>query len=46
MNSQHAIRNFRIAEIARLTQEGLAISKIAKLLDIDYKLACRLKSLL
>lgn len=45
MKSQQAKRNYVIAEIKRLTQTGIAISKIAKLLDIEYKLACRLQDL-
>ena len=45
MKSQQAKRNYVIAEIKRLTQAGIAISKIAKLLDIEYKLACRLQDL-
>ena len=41
MKSQQAKRNYVIAEIKRLTQAGIAISKIAKLLDILHTLRDR-----
>ncbi len=36
-------RAYCLSEIKRLTVEGVAISKIAKLLGLEYKLATRLK---
>lgn len=37
--SQGAKANFRIAELKRLTSEGLSLSKAAKLLGMNYSLA-------
>ena len=45
MNKTKATQKYRVAEIRRLSSEGLSISKIAKMLGIEYKLATRLKTL-
>jgi len=42
--SKAALYNYRRSEVKRLLHEGLSISKISKMLDIDYKLAKRLAS--
>lgn len=42
---QSSRRSYLVSEINRLSNEGVAISKIAKMLNIDYKLAKRLKTI-
>ena len=34
-----ALRNYRLAEMKRLLDEGVALSKVAKMLGITYQLA-------
>ena len=41
-----AARNYRLSEIKRLLSEGVALSKIAKMLGISYQLAATYKTLL
>ena len=38
-------RKWQTSEIKRLTQEGVSISKIAKVLGMEYKTALRIQSL-
>ena len=40
-----AEQNYRVKEISRLLNEGVSLSKVAKLLDIPYSLAKTLKTL-
>jgi len=43
--SDAANQNYRKAEIKRLLIEGVKLSKIAKMLEIDYELAKRLSTM-